>query len=109
MAIIAQSLWALALIVLWGTFENLISYVVFVDWIFFALAATGVFVLRRRLPNADRPYKTPGYPLTPLFFIAVSTWFVINTLVQKPAQAGAGIGLLTLGVPIYYYWKKKRT
>jgi APA family basic amino acid/polyamine antiporter len=107
-AIIAQSLWTIVLILLWGTFENLISYVVFVDWIFFAMAAAGVLVLRKRLPNADRPYKTLGYPLTPLFFIAVSTWFVINTLVQKPAQAWAGIGFLAAGVPVYYYWKKKR-
>jgi APA family basic amino acid/polyamine antiporter len=105
-AILCQSLWAILLILFWGTFENLISYVVFTDWIFFALTAASVFVLRRRLPNAERSYKTLGYPLTPLFFVAMSVWFIINTLVEKPAEAWAGIGFLALGVPVYYWWKR---
>lgn len=106
-AIILQSSWAVVLILFWGTFENLISYVVFTDWIFFALAGASVFLFRRRLPNADRPYRTFGYPFTPIFFIAASVWFVLNTLVEKPAQAWAGIGFLALGVPVYYYWKTR--
>ncbi len=106
-AIIFQSIWAIFLILFWGTFENLISYVVFTDWIFFALAAASVFVLRSRLPDAERPYRTLGYPLTPLFFIAISVWFVLNTLIEKPAQAWAGIGFLLVGVPVFYFWKNK--
>jgi APA family basic amino acid/polyamine antiporter len=106
-AIIFQSIWAIFLILFWGTFENLISYVVFTDWIFFALAAASVFVLRSRFPDAERPYRTLGYPLTPLFFIAISVWFVLNTLIEKPAQAWAGIGFLLVGVPVFYFWKNK--
>ena len=106
-AILIQSLWAGVLILLWGTFESLISYVVFTDWIFFGLAAASVFVFRRRTPGAERPYRTIGYPVTPLFFVAVSGWFVLNTLFEKPAQAWAGIGFLALGVPVFFYWKRK--
>ena len=106
-AIIFQSTWAVILILFWGTFENLISYVVFTDWIFFALTAATIFIFRKRIPNAKREYKTLGYPFTPLFFISIAVWFVINTLIEKPEQAIAGIIMLGLGVPVYFYWKKK--
>jgi APA family basic amino acid/polyamine antiporter len=106
-AIVFQSCWAALLILFWGTFENLISYVVFTDWIFFTLAAASVFVFRRRAQLTERTYRTPGYPVTPLFFVAISAWFVLNTLVEKPAQAWAGLGFLALGVPVYNFWKRQ--
>ena len=106
-AIIIQSTWAVLLILFWGTFENLISYVVFTDWIFFALAAASVFIFRKKLPDTKRDYKTLGYPFTPLIFIGVATWFVINTLIEKPEQAIAGLIMLGLGLPVYYYWSRK--
>jgi basic amino acid/polyamine antiporter, APA family len=108
-AILLQSAWAIILILFWGTFENLISYVVFTDWIFFGLAATCVFILRRKLPDASRPYRTLGYPITPLFFVLMAAWFVVNTLVEKPEQAWAGIIFLALGVPVYYYWSVRNS
>jgi APA family basic amino acid/polyamine antiporter len=107
-AILAQSAWAVVLILFWGTFENLISYVVFTDWIFFGLAAAAVFVFRRRMPGAPRTVRVPLYPLTPAFFVAMSAWFVGVTLVERPAQAWAGLGFLALGVPAYYSWKRRR-
>ena len=108
-AIVFQSIWAIVLILFWGTFESLISYVVFTDWIFFALAAFSVFIFRKRLPNAERPYRTLGYPATPLFFVTISVLFVCYTLFEKPAEALAGLGFLALGVPIFYFWKKRNT
>ena len=106
-AIVAQSLWAAVLILFWGTFENLISYVVFTDWIFFGLAAAAVFVFRRRRPDAPRTVRVPLYPFTPAFFVAVSAWFVAVTLVERPAQAWAGLAFLALGVPAYYSWTRR--
>jgi APA family basic amino acid/polyamine antiporter len=106
-SIVFQSLWAVVLILFWGTFENLISYVVFTDWIFFALAGASVIVLRRTMPDAPRPYRVPGYPWVPLFFVATSVSFVVMTLIAKPAQAWAGLGFLGLGVPVYYAWKSR--
>ncbi len=108
-AILLQSAWAVVLILFWGTFENLISYVVFTDWIFFGLAAACVIILRRRLPDAVRPYRVIGYPVTPLFFVLMAGWFVVNTLIEKPEQAWAGIIFLALGVPVYYYWSTRNS
>ena len=106
-AILLQSVWAIVLILFWGTFESLISYVVFTDWIFFALAAFSIFIFRRRKPDADRPYRTLGYPVTPLFFVLISTLFVMYTLFEKPAEALAGLGFLALGIPVFFFWKKR--
>lgn len=106
-AIMVQTAWAIVLVLFWGTFENLISYVVFTDWIFFALAAASVFVLRRRRPDAARPYTTPWYPFTPLLFIGIAVWFVLNTLISRPREAWAGLSFLALGVPVYYFWRSR--
>ena len=106
-AILSQSAWAIVLLLFWGTYEKLISYVVFTDWIFFALAAYGVFVLRKKQPLATRPYRTLGYPVTPIVFIAIAVWFVITTLVERPAESWAGLAFLALGIPVYYFWRKK--
>jgi basic amino acid/polyamine antiporter, APA family len=107
LSILLQSAWAIILILFWGTFESLISYVVFTDWIFFALAAFSIFIFRRRQPEAERPYRTLGYPLTPLFFVAISTLFVLYTLFEKPAESIAGLGFLAIGVPVFLFWKKR--
>jgi APA family basic amino acid/polyamine antiporter len=106
-AIVFQSVWAILLLFFWGTYEKLISYVVFTDWIFFSLAALSVFVFRKRIPHAERPYKTLGYPFTSLLFITLSTLFVCYTMIEKPAESFAGLGFLALGVPVYYFWKKR--
>jgi len=106
-AIMVQTIWAVILILFWGTFESLISYVVFTDWIFMSMAAAGVIILRRRRPDAERPYRTLGYPLTPLIFVSISVWFVGNTLVNRPAEALAGLAFLAMGVPVFLFWRKR--
>ena len=105
-AIVLQSAWAIALIFLWGTFERLISYVVFTDWIFFALTAASIFLFRRRRPEAERPYRTIGYPVTPAVFLGVAALFVLNTLLERPWESSFGLLFLALGVPVYYFWKR---
>jgi APA family basic amino acid/polyamine antiporter len=106
-AIVLQSVWSIVLLLFWGTLENLITYTVSVEWIFFTLAAAGIFVFRRRLKNSDRPYKTFGYPVTPMIFIIINTWFVINIMMNKPLHMAIGLGFLLLGVPVFLYFKKK--
>ncbi len=105
-AVLVQSGWAVVLLLFWGTFEAVITYVTFTDWIFFTLAASVVILLRFRRRDVPRPYRTFGYPLTPLVFIGISGWFVLNTLLERPVQAGAGLALLLLGLPVYFYFKK---
>jgi len=106
-AIIVQSVWSVVLLLFWGTLENLITYTVSVEWIFFTLAAIGIFIFRKKLKNADRPYKTFGYPVTPLIFIVINTWFVINIMINKPLHMLIGFCFLILGVPFFLFFKKR--
>jgi len=107
-AIVTQSVWAIALLLFWGTFEDVITYVVFVDWVFFALTGLSVFIFRQRLKHAERPYKTLGYPVTPAIFVLVSALFVVNTLVERPLQAWVGLVFTLVGVAVYCVFAKRR-
>jgi APA family basic amino acid/polyamine antiporter len=106
-AIIVQSVWSILLLLFWGTLENLITYTVSIEWIFFILSAIGIFIFRKKLKNTERAYKTFGYPVTPLIFIIINIWFVINIMINKPLHMAIGIGFLLLGVPLFLYFKKK--
>ena len=106
LSIIASSVWAMLLAVS-GTFEQLLTYVVFVGWIFYALGALAVFTYRKREPNAPRPFRTPGYPVTPILFVASAAAIVLNTLVSQPGRAAVGLGLVLIGVPVFYFWRSR--
>jgi APA family basic amino acid/polyamine antiporter len=108
LAVIAGTAWAMVLATT-GTFEQLFTYVVFVSWIFYALGAVGVFVLRLREPAAARPFKVPGYPWTPLAFILAALALVANTIATQPGRAAIGIGVVLLGMPVYTTWRAVRT
>jgi len=105
-AILLQSAWAIFLLFFWGTFEDVITYVVFTDWIFFGLVAVSVFVFRVTKKDEPRLYKTWGFPATPIVFIVCTFLFVVNTLIQKPLQAWAGLILVAVGIMIYFGFRK---
>jgi APA family basic amino acid/polyamine antiporter len=105
-AIIIQGVWA-SILTLSGTFEELITLVVFVNFMLWIAAASTVFVLRKKQPDLERPYKVWGYPYVPAFFIIFSFAIMINTFIASPQQSLMGIGLTLLGIPAYLYWKKK--
>jgi len=107
-AILTQSTWAIILLLFWGTFEDVITYVVFMDWIFFALAAFAIFILRRTRKDFPRTYRTLGYPLTPALFIIITSFFVVNTLIEKPKQAWAGLIFMAIGLMFFIYFKESR-
>ncbi len=69
------------------------------------LAAISIFIFRKKLATTNRPYRTLGYPIIPIIYIAISTIFVINTLIEKPTQAFAGLGLTLIGFGFYWYFK----
>ena len=104
-SILAGTAWAMVLAAS-GTFEQLLTYVVFVGWIFYALGAACVFVLRRTRPDAPRPFRVPGYPWTPLLFIAAAIALVGNTIATQPARAAVGIAVVLLGVPVNFVWRR---
>jgi APA family basic amino acid/polyamine antiporter len=107
-AIAILGIWG-GLLTLSGTYDQIISYVVFGSWGFYALTALSVIALRRRMPHAPRPYKAWGYPYTTLLFVAVTCWFLYNTLVRDMRNAVIGTLLLLASLPFYYYWKRKGT
>jgi basic amino acid/polyamine antiporter, APA family len=106
-AIVASSMWAMVLAAT-GTFNQLLTYVVFMGWVFFALAAMAIFTYRRREPNAPRPFRTPGYPVTPVLFIASALAIVLNTFITQPVTGLIGFGGVVLGIPIYFFWSSRR-
>ena len=105
-AIVTSSVWAMVLAAT-GTFQQLLTYVVFVGWIFHAFGALAIFVYRRREPNLARPFRTPGYPLTPILFVLSAAAIVINTIVTQPRNVIFAIALMALGVPAYYMWRSR--
>ncbi len=105
-ALVAQGFWA-CLLALSGSFDTLTDYVIFGSWIFYALATSSVFVFRRKFPDAVRPYKTFGYPIVPILFLLVAGWLLINTMITAPTQAFAGIFLILIGLPVYYYLTRR--
>jgi APA family basic amino acid/polyamine antiporter len=104
-AILAQGVWAVVLIVS-GSYETLIDYAMFAIWLSYVFMVAGVMVLRRTQPDLPRPYRMWGYPVTPLLFLGIALWFLGNMLVTRPAPALAGLGLIVLGVPVYFLWRK---
>jgi basic amino acid/polyamine antiporter, APA family len=105
-AILACSLWAMLLAVS-GTFEQLLTYVVFIGWIFYALGALSVFSYRKREPQAPRPFRVPGYPVTPMLFVGSAAAIVMNTLLAQPARGAIGLAVVLLGSPAYLVWRRR--
>ncbi|HEV8449135.1 MAG TPA: amino acid permease [Gemmatimonadaceae bacterium] len=105
-AIVLLSCWSIVL-ALTGTFEQLLTYVVFAGWIFYGLGALAVFASRRRAPDAVRPFRTPGYPVTPLVFALAAALLVGNTLYSQTRQAAIGLVVVLLGTPVYFLWRSR--
>jgi basic amino acid/polyamine antiporter, APA family len=120
-SLIVQGLWSV-LLLFSGSFDNLTDMLIFVSWIFYAMGAYGVFVLRRKQPRTDRPYKVPGYPVIPWIFVLFATAFLVLTLYNDingylmaraaghPARLNTifGMILVALGTPIYFYYRRKQ-
>jgi APA family basic amino acid/polyamine antiporter len=107
-AMIFQSLWAIILVLLWGSFLRVITFVTFMDIVFLALGIASIFIIRRKYPDQKPPFKLRWYPLVPALFLFISILFIINTALSLPEESFAGIFILILGVPCYFYFAKKK-
>ena len=107
-ALLLQAAWT-SVLILSGTFEQLLTYTTVVLVGFSALTVGALFVLRRRRPDLPRPYQAWGYPWLPAFYIAASVGIVLNTLWERPLECLLGLLLCAVGVPIYYWWWGGRT
>jgi basic amino acid/polyamine antiporter, APA family len=111
LAIIVQTTWS-CLLALSGTYDRLLNYVVFADWIFFGLTVATVFVFRRTAPLNHRPprtYRAPGYPWVQVLFCATAAAIVLSVVRADPVSAARGAILIALGIPVYYWYAAKRS
>jgi APA family basic amino acid/polyamine antiporter len=105
--LIALGVWS-ALLTLSGSYDQIASYVIFGSWMFYGLTAVSVIILRRRMPDAPRPYKAWAYPYATLLFVAAAGWILFNTLVEASRDALMGIVLLLASLPFYWFYTRKR-
>ena len=104
-AIWVQGIWA-SVLALSGTFDQITTSVMFALWIFFALVGSSLFMLRHKLPAAPRRYRTPGYPVVPILFVLVAIWLVINSIKAYPVESAAGLFLIALGLPFFFFFRR---
>jgi APA family basic amino acid/polyamine antiporter len=105
-----QGIWA-SVLVLSGTFDQLTDMIIFAVFIFYGATTLGVFILRRRMPDAYRPYKVWGYPVVPAIFILFCIGLFFNTIITRPREAAIGLILIFSGIPVYFFlkWKYSKT
>jgi APA family basic amino acid/polyamine antiporter len=107
--LIAQGIWA-SVLCLSGTYGDMLDYVIFAVLIFYILTILGLFILRRKRPDAERPYKAFGYPVVPAFYILLAFLISLDLLIVKPKYTWPGLIIVLLGLPVYWYWhSRKRT
>jgi APA family basic amino acid/polyamine antiporter len=107
-ALIIQAIWT-SLLTLSGSYGNLLDYVVIAVLIFYILTVAGVFILRKKQPDAERPYKVWGYPIVPALYMLMATFICINLVVFKPEYTLPGIGIVVLGIPVYYFINRRKS
>ncbi|MES1216923.1 MAG: amino acid permease [Bacteroidota bacterium] len=105
-ALLYQCIWG-CILILSGTFDQLTDMVVFVIFFFYGATALGVFILRKKMPDAPRPYKVWGYPAVPAIIVLFSAVLFINTIIARPREAGIGLVLMLTGVPMYFWFKSR--
>jgi len=106
-SLILQGLWAMALAVS-GKYDQLFTYVMFMMVLSYVLTVGALFVLRRKMPDAPRPYRCAGYPWLPALYILFGAAWAINAVKEKPWEALAGIGIVAAGAPLYLYWRRRK-
>ena len=92
-----------------GNYDRLTDYAVFSLWLFYGLTASSLIVLRRKQPDAPRPYRVLGYPIVPIVFCLVTLALLLNTLYTQPAQSLGGLAIIATGLPFYWYWSRARS
>ena len=105
-AIILQAVWS-SILAVSGTYDQLTDYAIFAMWIFYALATSSVFILRKKMADKPRSYRTPAYPFLPAAFLIMAVWLVWNTIHTRPLESTCGLAVIALGIPFYAYFRHK--
>ncbi|MGE5107451.1 MAG: APC family permease [Sphingobacteriales bacterium] len=106
-SLLVQCIWAVIL-VFSGTFDQLTDMIIFAVFIYYGATTLGVFILRKRMPDAPRPYKVWGYPVVPAIVILFCAALFFNTIFSRPREAAIGTVLMLTGIPVYWWFTKKR-
>lgn len=106
-SLLLQGVWSAAL-ALSGRYDELFTYVMFMMVLSYVLTVVAMFVLRRKMPDAERPYRCTGYPWLPAIYVIVGTIFTVNAVIERPKEAGVGTLIVLAGVPLYLYWKRQQ-
>lgn len=107
-ALIVQAAWA-CMLCFSGTYSDLLDYVIFAVLIFYILTIIGIFLLRKKSPEAERPYKAFGYPFVPALYVLAAAAISVDLLIMKPAYTWPGLIIVIAGIPVYYLWRKFST
>jgi basic amino acid/polyamine antiporter, APA family len=108
LALVIQAAVAIILIVVGGAFRELFSLAIFAEWLFYMVAASTIFVFRRREPDVNRPYRTMGYPLVPALFIGTAAVLLYYTFTSNLKNSVGGVVVILLGIPVYLWFRRKR-
>jgi APA family basic amino acid/polyamine antiporter len=106
--LVIQGAVAIVLVLVGGAFRELFSLAIFAEWLFYVVAASTIFVFRKREPDANRPYKTLGYPLVPALFIGTAAVLLYYTFANNLRDSIAGLVVILLGVPVYFWFVRKK-
>jgi APA family basic amino acid/polyamine antiporter len=105
-SLVVLGIWS-GVLALSGSYDTLTDSAIFALTLFYAFVAGSVFIFRRRLPDAPRPYRTWGYPVVPIAFLVVTAWLILRTIWDQPKQSAIGLGLILIGLPVYLIWAKR--
>ncbi len=105
-SLVYQGMWS-SILVLTGTFNDLLTYTAFASLLFNAMTVIGLVKLRVQQPDLERPYRVSGYPLVPILYVAIALFFIIYIIIGDPVNSGRGLFLILTGLPVYFYWKKR--
>ena len=104
--LVIQAIWA-SVLCLSGTYGQLLDYVIFAVLIFYSLTIFGIFILRKKRPLAERPYKAVGYPVIPVLYLILALTIMVILFIFKPGYTWPGLIIVIMGIPVFYLWRKK--
>lgn len=105
-ALTFQAIWA-SVLCLSGSYGDLLDYCTFASLVFYIVTITGLFVLRKKEPDAPRPYKAFGYPIIPILYILLAGFICVDLLIYKTFNTGMGVLIMLLGIPVFYLFNRK--
>jgi len=109
LALVVQAVMAVVLLLVGGAFKDLFSLAIFAEWLFYMIAASTIFVFRKKEPDTPRPYRTWGYPVVPALFIVAAAVLLYYTFAENLRNSIAGTLVILAGVPVYLWFAKRRT